>query len=983
MSASLRHCFHMRVLQAVTAALLLCAARAPCAPTLPALPRAGVCAMIGLPAGDNGGGIVACATQCAATFYVQVSDGAQADAIRKALHAAGLLGTRVFVDRGDPRRIHLADNVADTAVVPPNARDAVYVRELLRVVRPRGAVVIGTNILVKPAPEGMDDWSHPCHAPDNNPRSRDQAARAPYSLQFLAEPMFCPMPELTVAAGGRVFKLFGHLAFRASQNAVINTLMAFNGYNGAVLWSIPLNPGFMIHRNTIAASADALFYGDDRSCRVFDPETGAVRREIVLPDTPVWKWIAIEGTSLYALVGGAERRVGVERATLGGLAHWSWNAPGRITYDNPASNPGFGRRLAALDPATGAIIWERRFEPYVDGRAVCMSNGRLFFFCPGVMLGCIDATTGALLWTNATAQLLDAVGADIADQNPHTGFSPQPYLMCNDRIALFAGAQRRGMTAVDARTGSFLWHTADVTGVVFPVLFDENICAVTTGDRLGSGPKSGWRSYESGALISRLPNRWNCVRVTASIDSIFSRGVWGAGTWRYDVSTGSTDFLSPMRPACQDGVVTANGLLYWGPWMCGACNISLYGHIALCSAPTNMPAARPQLESTGVTPASPARRVASSNDWPCYLGDNARSGAVRAAVPARVVRSWSARLRGNAVLTAPVAAGGAVFLGDSLGCITALDASNGAVAWTAYTGGAVNYPPAVEDGIAYAGSADGWVYALDAADGAVRWRFRAAPDERWIPVYGTLASTWPVAGGVAVEDGVVFAAAGIADFAGTFVVALDAARGTPVWRNASSGALCKEGGCGISLQGPLSLAHGFLSFAGGTVYETAVFDAKTGRCTNTPIARAAAAYRTVFDPYVGKYAGPAPVERPRADGSVLVANQRQGLALLQPADGGAHPRADATGTRRTVWSQPSLKPDAVIAGRKMAIVGMTARTRTGEASSIAAVRITDGSLVWQETLPAKVVTDGLAVDARSRIFAVLVNGEVLCWSPAR
>ena len=35
-----------------------------------------------------------------------------------------------------------------------------------------------------------------------------------------------------------------------------------------------------------------------------------------------------------------------------------------------------------------------------------------------------------------------------------------------------------------------------------------------------------------------------------------------------------------MRPACQDGVLVAGGLLYWGPWMCG-CQLSLYGNIAV------------------------------------------------------------------------------------------------------------------------------------------------------------------------------------------------------------------------------------------------------------------------------------------------------------------------------------------------------------------------------------------------------------------
>ena len=40
--------------------------------------------------------------------------------------------------------------------------------------------------------------------------------------------------------------------------------------------------------------------------------------------------------------------------------------------------------------------------------------------------------------------------------------------------------------------------------------------------------------------------------------------------------------VSPMRPACHDGVVVANGLFYWGPWMC-RCDGTQIGVISLGS----------------------------------------------------------------------------------------------------------------------------------------------------------------------------------------------------------------------------------------------------------------------------------------------------------------------------------------------------------------------------------------------------------------
>ena len=96
--------------------------------------------------------------------------------------------------------------------------------------------------------------------------------------------------------------------------------------------------------------------------------------------------------------------------------------------------------------------------------------------------------------------------------------------------------------------------------------------------------------------------------------------------------------------------------------------------------------------------------------------------------------------------------------------------------------------------------------------------------------YGKLISTWPVAGGVVVHDGVVYAAAGIAHYDGTHVVALDAVTGEVRWYNDSSGRLSAKVGNGISLQGRLSVRGGELCFDGGNVYGTARFDLQTGKC---------------------------------------------------------------------------------------------------------------------------------------------------------
>ena len=104
--------------------------------------------------------------------------------------------------------------------------------------------------------------------------------------------------------------------------------------------------------------------------------------------------------------------------------------------------------------------------------------------------------------------------------------------------------------------------------------------------------------------------------------------------------------------------------------------------------------------------------------------------------------------------TAPVTAGDLVFVAGEDGTVRAYHSASGKPAWTAHTGGTINYPPSIDNGRVYVGSGDGWIYCLAATSGQTLWRFRAAPVERKLPVYGKLLSTWPVASGVMVADGV-------------------------------------------------------------------------------------------------------------------------------------------------------------------------------------------------------------------------------------
>jgi hypothetical protein len=108
------------------------------------------------------------------------------------------------------------------------------------------------------------------------------------------------------------------------------------------------------------------------------------------------------------------------------------------------------------------------------------------------------------------------------------------------------------------------------------------------------------------------------------------------------------------------------------------------------------------------------------------------------------------------------------------------------------------------------------------------WRFRAAPLERRIMVYGSLCSTWPVHSGILVEGGTLFAASGVIDYDGTYVYALDAVTGALKWENGTTGHLREDIRKGVSAQGILTVHGGRLWMAGGNVVSPVSFDIETG-----------------------------------------------------------------------------------------------------------------------------------------------------------
>jgi len=766
------------------------------------------------------------------TLFVMLPDAENVATARRKVDDAGMLGTRITVDAG-LSRIPLADNIAD-AVIAYGRADKISDSEILRVLNPLGKAMVGEKILTKPFPAGTDDWSHPGHGPDNNPQSNDTIARAPYLTRFLAAPYYAPMPQMTVSSAGRVFRALGHIAFKPREEALVNTLMAYNGYNGTVLWKRSITPGIMVHRNTMVATPSILYYADDTSCKMIDTATGEIMDEISPPADVTggtfWKWMALEDGVLYALIGEDEMRDPEVRNSWPNHG-WPWD-PLSKGYNLPENPWGYGGTIVAIDPSSKKILWTYREESPVDSRSVCMKNGRMYLFGFGSFITCLDTANGSVEWQKTAASdpgLFTAIGRNLNRQDWQTNWRTAPYLSCSDDALYFAGPMFDKLIVLSAADGTVLWkHPYD------------NYQLVLRGDGLYgiSGPWADKQSRRFDPLTGEILGefafgRRACTRPTGSADAIFLRA--DGGSVRFDLASHSPHYVSPMRPSCFDGVTVANGSLYWWPSVCD-CQLTLYG--ATCLGPAGDHDFYPnatedeRLETLGSLSADGSALDISGKDWPMFRADascTARTGAV---IPEKARELWRIDTGTGTTPTAPVAAGGMVYTAGSNGAVRALRAETGEEVWRAYTGGCIRIAPTVWEGRVFAGSGDGCAYAFDAATGKPLWRFRAAPEERTIPVYGTLMSTWPAASGVLVDNGIAYVAAGISNYDGVYVYALDAETGQIRWQNNSSGHLNREARCGAGVQGHLLLHDGKLHMAGGNAVSPAVYDIANGRCLN-------------------------------------------------------------------------------------------------------------------------------------------------------
>lgn len=241
--------------------------------------------------------------------------------------------------------------------------------------------------------------------------------------------------------------------------------------------------------------------------------------------------------------------------------------------------------------------------------------------------------------------------------------------------------------------------------------------------------------------------------------------------------------------------------------------------------------------------------ASANDDWPMWRSDAGHTAASTNKLPDQLQLKWSRDfglreqvwddplnhdLMPYDKIFEPVIKDGRLFVGfNDADKVVALDLQTGAELWTCYTDGPVRFPPVAWKDRVFFVSDDGHLYCVAADDGSLVWKVRGGPSDRKLLGNKRVVSVWPARGGPVVADDVVYFAASIWPFMGTFIYAIDPDDGHVIWVNDDTSAdYIKQPHSapsfgGVAPQGTLTVTGNQLLVPGGRSVP-AVFDRSTG-----------------------------------------------------------------------------------------------------------------------------------------------------------
>ena len=712
-------------------------------------------------------------------FVVQgLSDNPQAVAAAKEqVKAVGIYG-KVSVVHFNGKQLPYVDNLVNLLVVSDVG--GISGGEIKRVLAPGGRALIkkqldipgiktsplasleGCTTYMKPWPDNIDEWTHFLHDAQGTSVSNDMIAGPPGGLRWTGGPFWSRSHENTasmqamVSSAGRIFYVMDEGPIESIELPAQFFLTARDAFNGTVLWKRSLHDWFnplyplksgptWLPRRLVAVKNRVYIApgaGQDLLC--LDATTG--KTICTYADTASTFELIVSDGVVFAVVDPGEKPndynqqnpdCWVERDRASQIWGWSRDKGMRV--------------VKAMQAETGKVVWERQIPV---APMTLAANGRMVCLYDGDAIVALDRNTGAQLWKAnvSQAKLL------------RTGYGGPRLVIHGNRI-LFSPIGE--IFAISAGTGDILWtvrnkpHSGHFSLEDFYVIGNK----IWALERRNNG---GFTTYnlEDGSELAEYINpiqsfyiHQRCYPGRAT--SRFQLPpIMGLQLYDMQKDTWVNNFW--IRGGCVYGIMPANGMVYTPPNAC-ACyyQSKLNGFDAVSPEPQSAEA--PPLTERWVKGSAYDKNndqaEYSASEWPTFRHDNERTGYVKTDVPAELEQAWKKDF--GTKISQPTVAAGMLFLSAvDEDTVYALDAKSGGEIWHFIADGRVDSSPTIYKGLAIFGCADGCVYALNAADGQLAWKFQAAPSTRKLMSYGQPESVWPLSGSTLIQSGKLYCVAG-------------------------------------------------------------------------------------------------------------------------------------------------------------------------------------------------------------------------------
>ncbi len=505
-----------------------------------------------------------------------------------------------------------------------------------------------------------------------------------------------------------------------------NTIYCFNSTDGQILWTY--SPGTDGYFTCGPAVAYGLVYEMNKDGYLYavNVDTGVL----------VWKYKGPDETLIWpGMPTVADGKIYV---TTGELAQYVTDYK---TYS----------QFACLNAYTGQVLWTLPIEALAPRESAIVAYGNLYII-PGSVTTAVDTTSGTEYTTDSELWAIGASSIDVSNWSmwrsdpTHSSaalvgpsnlslawkFATNGSVISSPSVVdgiVYVGSQDKNIYAIGAWSGSLIWkYAADGPIISSPAVADGKVFVGSEDGYIYSlDAYTGsliWKTF----VNSSLPFTFGDLVLKSSPAVVGGKvyiGSLDGNLYALDANTGAVVWKTQTEGPIESSPAVANGSVFFTSQE--PTSGALYNLNADTGAVVWKQSLPYQISFVGGTellgsPSVAAGMVFASSNWGSYFAIDETTG--------HIVWNFIDKEAIEFIVSSPIYANGNLFIIDKFN-IACLNASNGNMLWSTFTGDELYTSPSYADGKIYLATSQRDVFILDTATNGTKIATAVLPSSSW------------------------------------------------------------------------------------------------------------------------------------------------------------------------------------------------------------------------------------------------------------